>query len=78
VHDNGDILKVRTQLSAILAVCLFILVKIFLISQKTFWFELGGFLLMRNGFRKAARVVYPADFDNKNSLFTSYHRCSAF
>jgi hypothetical protein len=27
VHDNGDILMVRTQLSAILAVCLFILFK---------------------------------------------------
>jgi undecaprenyl pyrophosphate phosphatase UppP len=34
VHDNGDIFMVRTQLAAILAVCLFILVKIFLIREK--------------------------------------------
>jgi hypothetical protein len=29
VHDNGDILMVRTHLSVILSVCLAILVKIF-------------------------------------------------
>jgi hypothetical protein len=29
VHDYGDILMAKTHLSAILAVCLFILIKIF-------------------------------------------------
>jgi hypothetical protein len=62
VHDNGDILMVRTQLSAILAVCLFIPIKIFYHQRKkVIWFGLGGFLLVRKGFSKAARVAYSAD-----------------
>ena len=60
VHDNGDILMVRTQLSAILDVCLFILFKKFSV-KKIILFGLGGFLLVRNGFSKAARVAYSAD-----------------
>jgi len=62
---------VRTQLAAILAVCLFILVKIFLIREKkNIWFGLGGFLLVRKGFSKAARVTYFCRhvFKNKNSM----------
>ena len=58
VHDNGDILMVRTQLSAILDVSC--LKKIF-ISEKIIWFGLSGFLLVRKGFSKAARVAFSAD-----------------
>ncbi len=61
VHDNGDILMVRTQLSVILAVCLSILVKIFRIREKIISCGLGGLLLVRKGFSIAARVAYSAD-----------------
>jgi hypothetical protein len=62
VHDNGDILMVRTHLSVILSVCLSILVKIFASSQKKIiWFGLGGFLLVHKGFSIAGRVAYSAD-----------------
>jgi hypothetical protein len=30
-------------------------------EKKIFWFVLGGFLLVRKGFSKAARVAYSAD-----------------
>jgi hypothetical protein len=50
-----------THLFVILAVCLFILIKNFLSREKFFWFGLGGFLLVRKGFSKAARVAYSAD-----------------
>jgi hypothetical protein len=53
---------VRTQLSAILDVCLFILSKIFFHQvKKIICFELGGLLLVRKGFRRAARVAFSAD-----------------
>jgi hypothetical protein len=53
---------VRTQLSAILAVCLFILFKNLSHQRKIFiWFGLGGLLLVRKGFSKAARVAFSAD-----------------
>jgi hypothetical protein len=47
VHDNEDILMVRTQLSVILAVCLSILVKIFIIREENYlvwsrWFSSGA------------------------------------
>ncbi len=59
VHDNRDILMVRTHLSLILSVCLTILVKIFPSSEKKIiWFGLGGFLLVRKGFSIAGRVAY--------------------
>jgi hypothetical protein len=61
VHDNGDILMVRTQLSDILAVCLFILFKNFSHQRKNIWFGLGGLLLVRKNFSKAARVAFSAD-----------------
>jgi hypothetical protein len=61
VHDNGDILMARTQLSAILDVCLFILFKIFSSEKKIIWFGLGGLLLVRKGFSKAAKVAFSGD-----------------
>jgi hypothetical protein len=60
VHDNGDILMVRTQLSAILDVCLFILFKKFSV-KKIILFGLGGLVLVRKGFSKAARVAFSTD-----------------
>ena len=60
VHGNGDVLMVRTQLFAILDVCLFIL-----IQTKIIWFGLGGLLLARKGFSKAARVAFSADMFRK-------------
>jgi hypothetical protein len=47
VHDNGDILKVRTQLSVIPPVGLSILLKIFLIREENYfvwirWFSSGA------------------------------------
>ncbi len=47
VHDNGDILMVRTHLSVILSVCLTILVKFFLIKEENYlvwirWFSSGA------------------------------------
>ncbi len=47
LHSNGDILRVRTQLSVILAVCLFILDKILLIREENYfvwirWFSSGA------------------------------------
>jgi hypothetical protein len=61
VHDSGDILMVRTQLSAIRDVCYFILFKNCSHKKKNIWFGLGGFLLVRKGFSKAARVAFSAD-----------------
>ena len=62
VHDNGDILMVRTHLSVILSVCLAILVKIFPHQRrKLIGFGLGGFHLVRKGFSIAGRVVYSAN-----------------
>jgi hypothetical protein len=51
VHDNGDILIVRTQLSVILAVGLSIppCLKFFSSEKKIILFGLGGFLLVRKG-----------------------------
>jgi hypothetical protein len=67
---------VRTQLFAILDVCLFIL-----IQTKIIWFGLGGLLLVRKGLSKAARVAFSADMFLKIKtvcLFDAYQRCSAF
>jgi hypothetical protein len=33
----------------------------FFISEKIIWFRLGGLLLVRKGFSKAARVAFSAD-----------------
>ncbi len=53
---------VRTQLSAILGVCLFIMFKKkFSSVEKIICFGLGGLLLVRKGFSKAARVTFSAD-----------------
>jgi hypothetical protein len=35
--------------------------KLFSSEKKNFWFGLGGFLLVRKGFSKAARVAYSAN-----------------
>jgi len=35
--------------------------QIFFISEKIVWFGLGGLLLVRKGFSKAARVAFSAD-----------------
>jgi hypothetical protein len=51
---------VRTQLSAILDVCLFILFKKFSV-KKIILFGLGGLVLVRKGFSKAARVAFSTD-----------------
>ncbi len=51
----------RTHLSVILAVCHFTLIKNFSHPRNFFWFGLGGFLLVRKGFSKAAKVAYSAD-----------------
>ncbi len=41
----------------------------FSLLKKIIWFGLGGLLLVRKGFSKAARVAFSADmFLNKNSL----------
>ncbi len=47
VHDNGDIIMVRTHLSVILSVCLTILVKIFPHQGRNYlvwirWFSSGA------------------------------------
>jgi hypothetical protein len=52
---------IRTQLSAILAVCLSSWLKFFSTEKKIIWFGLGGFLLVRKGFSRAARVAYSAN-----------------
>ncbi len=53
---------VRTHLSAILDVCLFIqFKKNFSAVKKIIWFGLGGLLLVRKGFSKAARVAFSAE-----------------
>jgi hypothetical protein len=71
VHDNGDILMVRTHISIILSVCLTILVKIFPHQRRKLfgWFGLGGFLLVRKGFSMAGRVAYSANIFLKIKTF---------
>jgi hypothetical protein len=73
VHDNGDILRVRTQLSVILAVYISILVKKCSHQRrKLFGLDLGGFLLVCKCFSIAARVAYFANMflKIKKRLFT--------
>jgi len=43
--------------------------------KKIIWFGLGGLLLVRKGFSKAARVAFSSDMllKIKNSLFTWFH-----
>ncbi len=62
LHDNGDILMVRTHLSVIF--CLFVLPSwliFFLITEEIIWFGEGGFLLVHKGFSIAGRFAYSAD-----------------
>jgi hypothetical protein len=56
--NNGGILRVRTQLSYILAVCILILVKIFLITEENYVVCIAGLLLVRKAFSTAAQVAY--------------------
>jgi hypothetical protein len=46
--------------------------KFFSSMKKIIWFGLGGLLLVRKGFSKAARVAFSSDMllKIKNSLFT--------
>jgi hypothetical protein len=43
--------------------------KLFSSEKKIFWFGLGGFLLVRKGFCKAARVAYSANMFLKIKQF---------
>jgi hypothetical protein len=63
-----------------MAVCLSILVKIFLSDMKIIWFGLDGFLLVRKGSSKAARVAYSADMflKIKTVCLLDVKRCYAF
>ncbi len=56
--NNGGILRVRTQLSYILAVCILILVKIFLITEENDVVCIGWFTLARKAFSTTAQVAY--------------------
>jgi hypothetical protein len=81
LHDNGDILMVRTQLSAILDLSFYPVKKIVPSVKKIICFGLDGLLLVRKGFSKAARVAFSADMFLKIKKFLylmSYQRCSAF
>ena len=70
VHDNGDIFMVRTQLSAILAVCLFILVKIFPIRLKKYLAWIRWFSWCAKVLAKLQELhTLLTCFENKNSLF---------
>ena len=54
--NNGGILRVRTQLSYILAVCIFS--SFFSSQKKMMGFVLAGLLLARKAFSTAAQVAY--------------------
>ncbi len=72
---------VRTQLSVILAVCLTIMVKIFLIRKSNYLVWIRWFSSGVQRFSIAARVAYSADMFLKIKLFVymvSYQRCAAF
>jgi hypothetical protein len=56
--NNGGILRVRTQLSYILAVCILILVKSFLITEENDVVIIGWFTSARKAFSTAAQVAY--------------------
>jgi hypothetical protein len=73
VHNNGDILRVRTELSVVLDVCLLILVKIFSSEKKMILFGLAGFLLVCTDFITDSRVDYSTcrhGFENKDRFLT--------
>jgi hypothetical protein len=58
VHNNRDILRVKTMISVVLAVCLLILIKNYFSSNKKMMrFGLAGFLLVRRAFSTAAQVA---------------------
>ncbi len=57
VHNIRDILRVRTLVTVVLAVCLLTLIKKFSSEKKMMWFGLAGFLLVHKAFSTAAQVV---------------------
>jgi hypothetical protein len=59
VHDNGDILRVRTHISVILAVCLSILVKVIREENYLVWIRWVSSGAQK--FKHAGRVGYSAD-----------------
>ncbi len=69
VQNNGDIFKVRTQLSVVLAVCPLILVNIFLIREENYLVWIGWFLMVREDFITAAGVEYSAGMVLKKDRF---------
>ncbi len=75
-HPHGQ----NTAICHTMAVCLSILVKIFLSDMKIIWFGLDGFLLVRKGSSKAARVAYSADMflKIKTVCLLDVKRCYAF
>ena len=81
VHDNGDILMVRTHLSVILSVCLAILVKIFP-HQRRKLFGLDDVVVFWCAkVLHSWWVAYSGNIFLKKNLFfymMSYQRCPAF
>ncbi len=70
--NNGGILRVRTQLSYILAVCVLILVKIFLITEENDVGCIGWFTSGAQSFLHSCTscIHCPHGFQYKDSLFT--------